>query len=241
MIKVQQIGKQVKDKAILNNVSFHVNSGEIFGLVGPNGAGKSTLLSILATIARPTAGDVLINGHSVVKQPRDIRKLIGYVPQEVAIYPTLSVLDNLRLFAAMAETKVKEDKIHEILTIVGLVEQKKQKAGKLSGGMKRRLNIGVALLHDPLLLIMDEPTVGVDIQSKREFLQFIKALGQQGKTIIYTSHDSAEIEYLCSRLAVLNGGRLLFEGTLQEARDIALQKNASPMTFDDVLSIIGHY
>ncbi|MBZ4646459.1 MAG: ABC-type multidrug transport system ATPase component-like protein [Clostridia bacterium] len=250
MIWIKNLTKQYGKVKALDNVSFTIKTGEIFGIVGPNGAGKSTLISIISTVLKPTAGDVVIDEYSIIKNPEHIRRKIGYVPQEIALYSTLSVADNLKFWAGITATglkKVTSADIRRIAAIVGLEEKLNIKVVQLSGGMKRRLNIAVAMLNDPEIIIMDEPTVGVDIKARREIMRFIKDLANQGKTVIYTSHSSEEIEVLCNRIALLNEGKLLFEGSLEEARKQAEERNISslfsgrPPRLDDILCYLGNW
>jgi ABC-2 type transport system ATP-binding protein len=246
MIEVNNVSKKYGSKITLNQVSFAVNKGDILGLVGPNGAGKSTILAMLATVIKPTTGQVLIDGQDAIKHPEKVRKRIGYVPQEIALYPTLTVMDNLRFWAEMAGRRLSKEEVEHAAEIVHLKEQLLQKVQTLSGGMKRKLNIAVSLLHDPGILILDEPTVGIDIQSKRDITQFIKELASQGKTIIYTSHDAHEIEYLCQNIAILNQGRLLFHGTIEAAVAHAVQRGmklsaTDSQRLEDTLCFLGEW
>ncbi|MDK2801659.1 MAG: linearmycin/streptolysin transport system ATP-binding protein [Clostridiales bacterium] len=250
MIWVKGLTKQYGKIKALDNVSFKIRTGEIFGIVGPNGAGKSTLISIISTVLKPTTGDVLVDQHSIIEHPARVREKIGYVPQEIALYSSLSVIDNLKFWAGISRTstkKITDNDIKHIVSIVGLQEKLGAKVSQLSGGMKRRLNIAVAMLNNPEIIIMDEPTVGVDIQSRREIIKFIKKLASQGKTIIYTSHSSEEIEMLCDRIVLLNAGKLLFEGSLEEAKQQAAERNIQSLygdqspRLDDILCYLGHW
>jgi ABC-2 type transport system ATP-binding protein len=246
IIEVNNVSKKYGKKLTLHQVSFTVNKGDILGLIGPNGAGKSTILAILATIIKPTTGKALIDGQDAIKHPEKVRKQIGYVPQEIALYPTLTVKDNLKFWAEMAGRRLSKEEIENAADIVHLKEQLHHKVQTLSGGMKRKLNIAVSLLHDPDILILDEPTVGIDIQSKRDITQFIKGLAAKGKTIIYTSHDAHEIEYLCQNIAILNQGKLLFHGTIEDAIALAVQRGMKVSTTDsqhleDTLCFLGEW
>ncbi len=217
MIDVREVSKKYGKKLVVNEVSFQVNKGEIFGLMGPNGAGKSTILGMMATVITPTAGDILFDGNSVFKDKSKIRKIISYVPQRVALHTSLTVKDNLNFWGNISDTEVSTDHVEYIAGIIGLQERLNEKVERLSEGMKRRLNIGVALMHNPSVLIMDEPTLGVDIKSKKEIVDFINTLADWGKTIVYTSHDVREISQLCHRVALLNYGQIMFSGSLEEA------------------------
>ena len=237
MIKVQDITKKYGPKTVVDAVSFQVERGEILGLLGPNGAGKSTILSIMATVLAPTGGDILIDGASVISQRKKVRRLISYVPQQLALQSTLSVLDNMKFWSGMAVTKVTKEDIEKIADVINLKDRMNDKVYKLSEGMKRRLNIGIALLHDPAVLIMDEPTLGVDIRSKKEIVDFIHTLAKWNKTIVYTSHDLHEIEQLCHRVALLNEGKLMFTGTIQEAK----QTSPTPASTEKTLATLAHW
>jgi len=222
MIEARDVTKLYRKKAALENISFWVNKGEIFGIIGPNGAGKSTLISIISTAVRPDNGDVLIDGMSVISHATHIRKIIGYVPQDIALHSELSVLDNLKFWAHINSSSMKSNKFSEIEHLVNTLELEnvlKVRVENLSGGMKRRVNIAVALLNSPEVIIMDEPTVGLDIVSRKVVIKLIKDLAATGKTIVYTSHSYEEIEHLCNRILVLNEGRKIFEGLLTDARN----------------------
>jgi ABC-2 type transport system ATP-binding protein len=219
-IQVKHLIKKYGQNLVLKDISFHINHGEIFGLWGANGAGKSTLLSILATVTRPTSGEIIIQGHNLLTHSSPIKKLIGLVPQEIALYTRLSGLDNLNFWGNVygLKGKVLQQRIEETLDIVGLRERITDPVESYSGGMQRRLNIAVTLLHHPEILIMDEPTTGVDVQSRQDILKTVKQLSSQGCTIIYTSHYLEELEWLCDRLAILQGGMLQAVGTPDELK-----------------------
>jgi len=204
----------------LDKLNFDIYKGEIFGILGPNGAGKSTLISILTTVGRPSSGDVYIKGFSVTKQPDKIKRSIGFVPQDIALYPTLSGIDNLKFWAGIygLSGSIKKERIKEALSIVRLEDRAKDRVDKYSGGMKRRLNIAVALLHHPEILVMDEPTVGVDIQSRKYVLDALRELRDQGKTIILTGHYIDEMESLCDRIAVIDKGIIRVIGSADELK-----------------------
>lgn len=210
LIKVKNITKRFNDKIALDNISFSVNEGEIFGLIGPNGAGKSTLISIITNLMLPTNGYVEINNMDLRKNPIEIKSIIGLVPQELAIIEHLTPYDNLEYFGALygLSGKLLKERIDEALEIAGLTDVKRKKVKKLSGGMKRRLNIVMAMLHHPKILILDEPTVGVDAQSRNYIFTFLKELSNKNNTtIIYTSHYMEEVEYLCSNIFIIDEGK----------------------------------
>jgi ABC-2 type transport system ATP-binding protein len=222
MIEARGVTKLYRKKVALENINFRVNNGEIFGIIGPNGAGKSTLISIISTAIRPDNGDVLIDGRSVISQAAHVRKIIGYVPQDIALHSELSVLDNLKFWAHVNSSSIKNIGFGEIEHLAKALELEnvlKVRVENLSGGMKRRVNIAVALLNSPDVIIMDEPTVGLDIVSRKVVIKLIKDLAATGKTIVYTSHNYEEIEHLCNRILVLNEGKKIFEGLLTDARN----------------------
>lgn len=215
MLKVENIKKSFDKKEVVKGVSFSVNKGEAFGLLGPNGAGKSTMISMICGLMNYDEGDIWIDGISVKKRPLEIKKKIGIVPQEIALYPTLSARDNLLFWGKMyglTRSKTKR-RAEEVLSFVGLSDRAKDKIDTFSGGMKRRINIGAALMHEPELLIMDEPTVGIDPQSRNHILETVKNLKNSGVTIIYTSHYMTEVEYLCDRIGIIDQGKVMALGT----------------------------
>jgi len=198
----------------------------VFGLLGPNGAGKSTTISIISTLIKPTNGDVLFEGTSILSNPSLIRKKLGVVPQDIALYPTLTGYENLSFWGSIYGLRGLELKkrINDVSEIIGLNGRIKDKVEKYSGGMKRRLNIGAALLHMPELLIMDEPTVGIDPQSRNHILDTVLELNRQGITIIYTSHYMEEVEYLCNELCIMDEGKIIASGTQQDLVELVSEK-----------------
>lgn len=216
-ISVRDVTKKYRSRIALDRVSIEVRRGEVFGLIGPNGAGKSTFISMLATINKPDSGDILVDGESIVKTPGRIRERIGYVPQEIALYPMLSAYDNLDLWAGVYGLKgqQKKQRIRAVLDYLRLGDRSRDRVATFSGGMKRRLNIAASLLHKPEILIMDEPTAGVDILSRTTISEMIRSLKNRGCTIIIASHCIDELESLCDRVAILNKGVLLHTGTLK--------------------------
>lgn len=219
MIEIQHVSKKIGSKTILDDVSLEIKKGEVVGLVGPNGAGKTTLFSLISTISSPTSGDIWIDGCSVRRQTKEVRALIGYVPQEIALYHSLSILDNLQFWATMSSVKINAKRIEQIAKLLGLTDRLKEKIENLSGGYKRRVNLAVAMLHDPPILLMDEPTVGVDMYAKRELLPFIKKCKEQGTTIVYSSHDAEELLYLADRIVMLEQGKVIFDGRIEKAKE----------------------
>lgn len=218
MLKVQNLRKNFGSVKAVDDISFDVEKGVVFGLLGPNGAGKSTTISMISTLLPPSGGNILFEGKNILEEPKPIRKKLGVVPQDVALYPTLSGFENLSFWGNMYGLKGSELKrrINEVSDIIGLNGRLKDRVDKYSGGMKRRLNIGAALLHMPELLIMDEPTVGIDPQSRSHILDTVLELNRQGMTIIYTSHYMEEVESLCSRICIMDQGKIIAEGSKNE-------------------------
>jgi len=211
MVEVKDLTMRYGERTALNGINLAVDRGELFGLLGPNGAGKTTLISILSTLLKPSSGQVKIGSLDVLRDGKEIKHLIGTVPQEIALYPTLSARENLSFYGrmyGMRGSRLKK-RIDELLETVGLTDRKDERVQKFSGGMKRRLNLAVGLLHEPKLLLLDEPMVGVDPQSRNQILQSIRTLKSEGTTMIYTTHYMEEAEQLCDRVAILDEGRLV--------------------------------
>ncbi len=218
MIQIDQITHQYQGQSqpALRNIQLKIEKGTLFGLLGPNGAGKTTLISILTGIIPPQTGNITINGLSLKNHLPEIQSVSALVPQDYAFYPTLTALENLEFFAGMfeiAKGNIKS-RIENSIQITGLNKVKGHKAHYYSGGLKRRLNLAIALLSNPKILYLDEPTVGIDPQSRTFILETIKALGQDGTTIIYTSHYMEEVEFLCKKIGILDRGKLIVHGRL---------------------------
>lgn len=218
ILEVRNLVKKFGDFTAVNGISFDIQEGEIFSLLGPNGAGKTTTISMLSTLFIPTGGDALICGHSITHEPMQVKRTIGVVPQEIALYEDLSALENLRFWGQMygLSGKSLNVRIDEVLEQIGLKDKAKQRIKTYSGGMKRRVNIGVGLLHRPRLLFMDEPTVGIDPQSRRAILDSVKELNRQGMTVLYTTHYMEEAEELSHRVGIIDHGELIALGTQSE-------------------------
>jgi ABC-2 type transport system ATP-binding protein len=218
ILEVKQLVKKYGDFTAVNGVSFDIQEGEIFSLLGPNGAGKTTTISMLSTLYIPSGGDATIRGHSITKEPMAVRNLIGVVPQDLALYDDLTARENLAFWGQMygLSGKSLNTRIDEVLEQIGLAEKAKQRVKTYSGGMKRRVNIGVGLLHKPRLLFMDEPTVGIDPQSRRMILDSVKDLNKQGMTVLYTTHYMEEAEELSNRVGIIDHGELIALGTQAE-------------------------
>lgn len=218
ILTVKNLVKKYGDFTAVNGISFDIQAGEIFSLLGPNGAGKTTTISILSTLFTPTTGEATIGGHSVTREPMAVRNLIGVVPQELALYDDLSAHENLVFWGQMygLSGRTLKTRVNEVLEQIGLSDKAKNRVKTYSGGMKRRVNIGVGLLHKPSLLFMDEPTVGIDPQSRRAILDTVKALNQQGMTVLYTTHYMEEAEELSDRVGIIDHGELIAMGTQAE-------------------------
>ena len=217
-ITIQSLSKKFEDKTALHNLSLHVAKGELFGLLGPNGAGKTTTINILCGLIKPTSGSAQVYSYDVQKETQKVKELIGVCPQEPAIYPYLSGAENLELFGNLhgMNKKVLKERSNMLLAKLGLKEDAKRLAAKYSGGMKRRLSLTLALIHDPQVEFLDEPTVAMDPQSRHAVWDFIKDQKTQGKTIILTTHYMEEAEELCDRIGIIDHGKLIALGTPKE-------------------------
>lgn len=216
LIEVKNITKRFDKNIVLDNISLSIDEGDIFGLIGPNGAGKSTLIKIMTGLWDSNGGEVIIDGYSIKEEPLKVKEQIGLVPQEIALFEGISAYDNLEFFGYLYGLKGKllKKRIDEALELVGLEEKRKEKMEKFSGGMKRRLNIACALLHEPRILIMDEPTVGIDPQSRNHIFEFTKKINKENNTtIIYTSHYMEEVEMLCNSIFIIDQGQEVAYGS----------------------------
>jgi ABC-2 type transport system ATP-binding protein len=241
LIEVQNITKSFGDHKAVDGVSFNVEAGEVFGLLGPNGAGKSTLVGMVSTLLAPTSGDVVVDGHSVIKEPMAVKQTIGVVPQEVALYPMLSARENLNFWAkmyGMSSVDIK-DRTAVVLEIVDLTDRADERIDTYSGGMTRRINIAAGLLHRPKVLFMDEPTVGIDPQSRNHILETVKRLNEDGLTVIYTSHYMEEVEFLCHRIAIVDHGQVIANGTQDDLRLLVGNKDIIRISASEVAETVG--
>lgn len=220
ILKTKDLTKKYHNKAVVDNLNIEIRKGEIFGLLGPNGAGKSTTMNMICSIVRPTAGGIELLGKDPWKQKKDVIYKIGYIPQELAIHGNLRAWENVELFTSLYGIKGQRLKkaVNESLAYVGLLDRKQEFAKNFSGGMKRRLNIACALGHDPELLIFDEPTVGIDPQSRNFILEKIMESNKKGATVIYTSHYMEEVEAICTRIAIMDNGKIIACGTGTELK-----------------------
>jgi ABC-2 type transport system ATP-binding protein len=201
----------------VKDFTISITEGEIFGLLGPNGAGKTTAISMMSTLMKPTKGSVTVYGIDIVRYPQEVKKLIGYVPQEVALYPNLSARENLRFLGRVSglRGKVLEERISECIDFVGLEESADQRVYAYSGGMKRRANLAAGILNKPKVLFLDEPTVGIDPQSRNLILEKLSSI-RESTTMVYTTHYMGEVETLCSSVAIMDAGSIIAEGTPEE-------------------------
>lgn len=228
MLEVIDLRKVFKDVVAVNDVNMYLGRGESVGLVGPNGAGKSTTIAMISTLIRPTSGDVKLNGVSVLVEAAPMRAVLGVVPQEVALYPELSAQENLEFFGSLYGLRGKRlaAAVDDALDLVGLSDRRRDVIKKYSGGMKRRINIAAALLHEPEFVIMDEPTVGIDPQSRNHILETVRTLNRErGLTVLYTSHYMEEVEQLCDRIYVMDHGKVIASGTNAEIKAILAADN----------------
>ena len=240
LIKIENLVKKYDKNTAVNGISFEINKGEVFGLLGPNGAGKSTTISMLSGLLKPTDGKILIDGKDTSKYPMLAKKAIGLVPQDIALYPTLTAKENLYFWGRMYNLsgKLLKERVSEVLEIAGLEDRKNETIKSYSGGMKRRINIAAALLHHPQILIMDEPTVGIDPQSRNHILESVKKLNSDGMTVIYTSHYMEEIEYLCTRIGIVDHGKLIAMGTKDELKKSVIKQNKIEIELSQISSSV---
>ena len=212
ILEATELVKKYGDYMAVNKVSFTMNEGEVFGLLGPNGAGKSTAISMLTCLFPPTSGMATVYGHDVIRDAADVKQLIGVVPQDIALYPTLSAWDNLRFFGEMYGLRGRDlgERVETVLEYVAMTERAKDAIKTYSGGMKRRINLAAGLIHSPKILFLDEPTVGVDPQSRNHIFESVERLNQeQGMAILYTTHYMEEAERLCDRVAIVDRGQII--------------------------------
>ena len=227
MIDVQQLRKQYGDLVAVDSVSFTAEPGQIVGLLGPNGAGKTTTIGCIAGLLKPTSGHVAVSGHDVVNDGRAARRQLGIVPQELALYEDLSAAGNLEFWGGaygLAGATLRQ-RVADVLTLTGLADRATDKTSTFSGGMKRRLNFGCGIVHSPRVLLLDEPTAGVDPQSRVRLLDLVRRQARAGTTVIYTTHYMEEAQELCDRIAIMDHGRLLAMGTLEELRRLVGEKD----------------
>ena len=250
LVEVRSLTKRFGALTAVDGVSFDIGAGEAFGMLGPNGAGKTTTVSMMCGLLAPTTGDVVIDGHSILTNGMAVRRTIGVVPQDIALYPTLTARENLVFFARMQDVPPGDiaRRVDRVLEIVQLADRQHGRIETYSGGMKRRVNIAVGLLNEPKLLILDEPTVGVDPQSRNSILETLKDLNRQGMTLLYTSHYMEEVEFLCTHIAIIDHGRVIADGDQNSLRlqagnkdviTIQLVRDATPAVSDLLAGLEG--
>jgi ABC-2 type transport system ATP-binding protein len=235
MIEVEHLRKSFGSLVAVDDVSFTVHEGEIFGLLGPNGAGKTTSINMICGVLKPDSGRVLVNGKDIWLEPKAVKRHLGVVPQEIAVYEDLSARDNLNFWASLygLSGSDRRSRVNEALTMVGLSDRAGDKVKGFSGGMKRRLNLCMGLLHQPKVLLLDEPTVGIDPQARLNILDVVRRVAAGGTTVLYTTHYMDEAQELCDRIAIIDHGKILTVGTVDELTRLAGEA--------EVLRLTGHF
>ena len=242
ILKISGLTKKFDSRTAVDHISLEIREGEIFGLLGPNGAGKSTTLNMVCSLLKPTSGSIEVFGMDAAKHMKQIKRRIGYIPQDLAIHGNLKAWENVELFTSLYGIRGRELRaaVDESLAFVGLLDRKNSYAKTFSGGMKRRLNIACSIGHKPDLMIFDEPTVGVDPQSRNFILEKIREANENGATVIYTSHYMEEVEAICSRIAIMDNGRIIATGTRDELARLVTDGNPESVTLEEVfLTLTG--
>lgn len=242
VLKTDGITKKYNNKAVVDCLTLEIGRGEIFGLLGPNGAGKSTTMNMICGLVKPNAGSICLFGRNMKEEGKKLLGKIGYIPQELAIHENLKAWENVELFTSLYGIKGAELKkaVEKSLEFVGLSDKRNVFAKNFSGGMKRRLNIACALGHKPELLIFDEPTVGIDPQSRNFILEKIKEVNRAGTTIIYTSHYMEEVETVCRRIAIMDSGKVIATGSREELKQLVTADTEKELTLEEVfLTLTG--
>lgn len=242
IVVLDGLTKKYDNKTVVDHVSLDIEKGEIFGLLGPNGAGKSTMMNMVCSIKKPTMGNIQLFGYDTKKDMNKVKAKLGYIPQELAIHGNLKAWENVELFTSLYGLKGKElkQRVEESLRFVGLEDKRDGFAKNFSGGMKRRLNIACAIGHKPELLIFDEPTVGIDPQSRNFILEKIRETNKAGATVIYTSHYMEEIEAICTRVAIMDNGKIIAIGTKENLVRMVSDQPCDSMSLEEVfLTLTG--
>lgn len=249
ILEIKNVVKTFNGLTALDNVDLTINKGEFFGLLGPNGAGKSTLINCIVGYLKPNNGNIFLKEKDISKLNLNYRLNIGFVPQEISLYQELSAIQNLRIFGGFygISKNLLDDRIKSVLGLVQLSDRKNDLVKNFSGGMKRRLNLAVSILHDPEIILCDEPTVGVDPQSRNAIFEMLNELHRNGKTIVYTTHYMEEAERLCSRLAIIDHGKIIAEGSLgdliallKKQETIKIRKAKESDVLSEKLKLIGN-
>ncbi|MGM1050143.1 MAG: ABC transporter ATP-binding protein [Bacillota bacterium] len=235
-LQMNDVVKRYGSKLSVDHLNLTINEGEIFGLLGPNGAGKSTTINMICGLLKIDQGSIEVDGISIKDRPLEVKKRIGLVPQDLALYETMSAADNVSFFAKLygLRGKLLKERVEEALTFVGLQDRAKDAPSTFSGGMKRRLNIACALTHHPKLIIMDEPTVGIDPQSRNHILESVRKLNEMGSTVIYTSHYMEEVSAISDRVAIMDKGHVIAFGTQQELRERVAHEEKIVLTAEGI-------
>lgn len=236
MLQTKNIHKKFGNFTAVNGVSLEIEKGQVIGLLGPNGAGKSTTISMISTLVKPTEGEIFYNGENILKSPKAIQRKMGIVPQNIALYKDLSGFENLKYWGmvyGLGGSKLTK-RIQEVSEIIGIDDRLKDVVKNYSGGMQRRINIGAALLHEPELLIMDEPTVGIDPQSRNHILGTVKHLNEAGMSILYTSHYMEEVEFLCRQIYIMDEGKIIAEGSQAELTQLVSDHQMLRVSFESL-------
>jgi ABC-2 type transport system ATP-binding protein len=249
VLEIKNLTKKFADFIAVDNISLSIAEGEIFGFLGANGAGKSTTINMVAGLLRSNDGEINILGKSIMKNSRFAKMNIGVVPQDLAIYEDLTAYENVKFFAGLYGLRgpILQERVEEALEFVGLSDKSKSHPKNFSGGMKRRLNIACAIAHRPKLIIMDEPTVGIDPQSRNYILKSVQKLNEMGSTIIYTSHYMEEVEEICTKIAIIDHGKVIAEGTkeqlkaiITDTKDVWIEaKSTETINIDKIKDIVG--
>lgn len=224
ILKLKDLVKRYDQNIAVDNISLDVGEGELFGLLGPNGAGKSTTINMVCGLLKPNQGEIIIDGVNMKEKPMECKSKLGLVPQEIALYDTLTAYENIEFFGKLSGLRGAKltERVNEALEFVGLSDKSKSIPKSFSGGMKRRLNIACAIVHHPKVIIMDEPTVGIDPQSRNHILESVRKLNKMGSTVIYTSHYMEEVEALCTRIAIIDHGKLIADGSKEDLKKLVV-------------------